>query len=179
MAKAGNQVKPGAPDRLTMNLFAPGMTPLHRAGLGGLACTLRYIEKAYRHDALTDGDVPGGPWEAERPPWEVGDRSVELRFGDPKQARPFLERLFALAFPIKDGLIGTPGVYPGLTPPLAVRAELQNGLTLTFLQHGKTRNLNKTPTQIEIDPDGDGRAYVRLEYKRCVNGSSTRTVGKN
>ena len=28
--------KPVAPDHLTMALFTPGMTALHRAGLGGL-----------------------------------------------------------------------------------------------------------------------------------------------
>ena len=29
---------------LTCDLFFPGMTPLHRAGLGGLASTLQWIE---------------------------------------------------------------------------------------------------------------------------------------
>ena len=37
--------KPAAPDQLTMTLFAPGMTALHRAGLGGLACTLKAMEQ--------------------------------------------------------------------------------------------------------------------------------------
>ena len=33
-------------ESLKCDLFAPGMTPLHRAGLGGLVSTLRWIEKS-------------------------------------------------------------------------------------------------------------------------------------
>ena len=56
-------------DELTIDLFEPGMSPLHRAGLGGLACTLRWIEET------------GEP--IERPPgsWTVDDRAVTLRWG--------------------------------------------------------------------------------------------------
>ncbi len=37
---------------LTMGLFAPGMTILHRAGLGGLAATLRSIERNVKSRGL-------------------------------------------------------------------------------------------------------------------------------
>jgi CRISPR-associated protein Cas8a1/Csx13 len=155
-------------DCLTMRLFAPGMTILHRAGLGGLACTLKYIERAYAANALTDSDVPGGPWlQPNQPPWSTTDDSITLQFGEPEGARDFMQRLFAIAFQIKDGLIDLPGQYPGLPPAFAVRAELQNGVTLSFLQHGKTRDLAKTPSTVQVDPTGDGLSLVTVEYKRC------------
>jgi CRISPR-associated protein Cas8a1/Csx13 len=138
VTEKSKSVKPDAPDHLTMSLFAPGMTVLHRAGLGGLACTLRWIEKAYGDGILSEKDVPGGPWPGEKPPWEIDEQTVTLRFGSPEKAGKFLKRLFALAFQIKDGLIYLPGQYPDLPPSLAVRAELQRGVQLTFLQHGPT-----------------------------------------
>ncbi len=148
-----------APDHLTMRLFAPGMSVLHRAGLGGLACTLRYIEEGSNQGILLDDEVPRGGWEIE-------DQAITLSFGDPQDASDFLTKLFKIAFQIKDGLIYLPGQYLQ-EPSLAVRAELQMGLTLTFLQHGKTRNLEKDATTCQIDPEGDGRSLVTIEYKRC------------
>src|SRR5262245_35563315 len=94
------------PDHLTMRLFDPGMTILHRAGLGGLACTLRHIERAREVGALSDGDVPGSPWADEfSPPWDINPQSVTLRFGEAGGARDFLKKLFGVAFAIKDRLI--------------------------------------------------------------------------
>ncbi|HEX5270672.1 MAG TPA: hypothetical protein VFW33_09310, partial [Gemmataceae bacterium] len=136
----------GSPSSLMMNLFDPGMTILHRAGLGGLACSLRYIERAAESDILPADDLPGGPWTEGKPPWEISERSVTLHFGDPKGAREFLRRLFLLSFRLKDGLLHLPGQYGDMPPSLAIRAEIQTGLTLTFLQHGKTRKLAKNPT---------------------------------
>lgn len=87
-------------DHLPMQLFAPGMTVLHRAGLGGLACTLNYIKKAHSQGALLDEEVPGGPWMDGREPWDVGEQSITLRFGRPENAREYLKRLFSVAFQI-------------------------------------------------------------------------------
>ena len=44
MAKAVDKTT-DEPTSLTLDLFAPGMTMLHRAGLGGLACSLRAMER--------------------------------------------------------------------------------------------------------------------------------------
>jgi CRISPR-associated protein Cas8a1/Csx13 len=148
-----------------MNLFAPGMTILHRSGLGGLACTLRYIQRSYDAGFLSDDDIPGGPWE-NGAPWAIDDQSITLRFGQPAGAAEFLKRLFRIGFGLKDGLIYLPGQYVQ-EPNLAVRAELQAGLTLTFLQHGRVRNLEKHPTAFLHDPEGYGQSYVSIEYKRC------------
>lgn len=154
-----------APSTLTMSLFAPGMTVLHRAGLGGLACTLKYIERALAMGALWDDDVPGGPWK-DGPPWKIDAQTVTLDFGKPEAAGEFLKRLFKIGFGLKDGLIYLPGQY-SQEPSLAVRSELQAGLTLTFLQHGRVRDLAKDPTTFQFDPIGDGKSLVTIEYKRC------------
>ena len=142
------------PIDLTLRLFDPGMSPIHRAGLGGLACTLNYIERAYCDGELGDDDVPGGPWLGGQPPWSIGLDTVELFFGEATAAREYLKRLFGASFRIKSGLIDLPGAYGQTTPPNEVRAELQNGLTLTFLQHGRVRKLDKTETTLSYDVDG-------------------------
>ena len=87
---------------------------------------------------------------------EIKDDEITLRFGQPELARDYLKRLFLIAFGLKDGLIWLPGQYGDMPPSLAVRAEIQAGLTLTFLQHGKTRDLAKQSLTHEIDPTGDG-----------------------
>jgi CRISPR-associated protein Cas8a1/Csx13 len=162
------KVKPPSPSELRMRLGAPGMTILHRAGLGGLACTLRYVQRAYECGVLWDDDVPGVPWAAfDKPPWELREDEIVLLFGQPEGAREYLKRLFRIAFGLKDGLICLPGQYGDLPPSLAVRAEIQAGLTLTFLQHGKTRDLEKQSLTHEVDPTGDGTSLVTIEYRPC------------
>ncbi|MDZ4780595.1 MAG: type I-MYXAN CRISPR-associated Cas8a1/Cmx1 [Planctomycetia bacterium] len=159
-------MKPIAPNHLTMPLFAPGMTALHRAGLGGLACTLKHIERAYLQGALADDDVPGGPWDDGAAPWEIEAEQLTLRFCQPDAAGEYLRRLFALSFGVHGGLIWLPGQYE-LPPNLAVRADLQLGLTLTFLQHGKTRTLAKELIMAAHEPERDGVPGVVVEYRTC------------
>ena len=96
--------EPGAkgaepPNYLTMNLFDPGMTILHRAGLGGLASSLRYIKRAWKSDVILTDELPGGPWPEGKPPWDVSAQSITLRFGDPKEAREFLAPSFPVVVP--------------------------------------------------------------------------------
>src|SRR5262249_49425259 len=143
-----------APDHLTMNLFAPGMSMLHRAGLGGLACTLKAMETNYHADKLAASKLPA-PFDGDMPPWEIKPQSVTLRFGKPENAGNYLKKLFAFAFGLrKDGLISLPGQFE-FEPAAAVLADLQSGLTLTFLQHGKVRQLAKEPSTVNYDPEGD------------------------
>jgi CRISPR-associated protein Cas8a1/Csx13 len=157
---------PAVPDHLTMSLFAPGMSPLHRAGLGGLACTLGALERHHRAGLLRDEVLPA-PFIDGRPPWDVDDQTVTLRFGAPEQAGPYLRRLFAYAFGIRDdGLIYLPGQHFN-EPSAAVLADLQAGLTLTFLQHGRVRALAKEPTLVTYDVEGDGRPGIEVQYKKC------------
>jgi len=111
-------------ESLVCDLFSPGMTPLHRAGLGGLANTLRWIDKK-----VPKADCPSGRWKRD-------ERSVTFEWENTNEARLLFERLFALAFQIKDKLIYLPGQYGDLSPPLEVRAALQEGLLLSFYDHG-------------------------------------------
>jgi CRISPR-associated protein Cas8a1/Csx13 len=145
--------KPAPPNFLEMRLFAPGMTLLHRAGLGGLASTLKYIERAWEKGALLEDELPGWPWANAQPPWEIDAQTVMLRFGKPDAASEYLKRLFKIAFDIKDGLIYLPGQYSEVPPTASVRAILQEAIQLTFLQHGPTcgsRTAERTVTY-EVD----------------------------
>ena len=156
-----------APHSLTMNLFAPGMSPLHRAGLGGLAATLRWIEKKAKSGELRAKELPGGKWVDDAPPWEIKPTGLTLKFGEPANAAEYLQRLFELAFQIgKDGLIYLPGQFES-KPKAEVLAEVQNGLTLTFIQHGKTRTLGKSRTTCQYDVESDGAKTVTVEFKKC------------
>lgn len=155
-----------APDHLTMNLFAPGMSALHRAGLGGLACTLKAMEKQFKNGLLAKNKIPP-PFDGDIPPWVIDEQSVTLRFGKPEKAGDFLKKLFAFAFGIrKDGLISLPGQYDS-EPSAAVLADLQAGFTLTFLQHGRVRALAKVPTTATYDPEDAGVPGVVVQYKAC------------
>ncbi len=155
-----------APNHLTMNLFAPGMSAIHRAGLGGLACTLRAIERQFESGLLSEEALPA-PFVNDEPPWELDEQSITLQFGQPENASDYLQRLFAFAFLVrKDGLISLPGQYRN-EPSAAVLADLQLGLVLTFLQHGKVRSLAKEPTTATYVTYGDGLPGIVVEYRKC------------
>jgi len=131
-------------DELKIDLFEPGMSPLHRAGLGGLACTLDWIES-------TDEAIrrPSGSWSTD-------DRGVTLRWdGGPEGAGAFFGQLYKLAFDLRDGLIHLPGSYGSVDIKPEVKAELQQGMSLTILQFGPNRKAaSKTPRIRTFDVDG-------------------------
>ena len=158
--------KPAAPDHLTMKLFAPGMTAMHRAGLGGLVCTLKTIERQYEDRLLRTNKLPG-PVADGNYPWDITDDAVTLRFGKPTHARDYLKKLFAFAFSVTpSGLIYLPGQHRK-KPSDAILTALQSGFTLTFLQHGRVRALAKDVTSVSYDFAGDGVSSLVLEYKKC------------
>ncbi|MHB8971145.1 MAG: CRISPR-associated protein Cas8a1/Csx13 [Pirellulaceae bacterium] len=149
---AAKPQKAAAPDHLTMKLFAPGMSALHRAGLGGLACTLKAMERQFANGQLAKSKLPA-PFIDGQPPWEIGEHSVTLKFGKPEQAGEYLRKLFEFAFQIDDGVIYLPGQYGEIPPPTHVRVAIQNGIQNTFLQHGPTcgsRSGERTVT-VQID----------------------------
>lgn len=140
MARSLNSEKT-SPDHLTLKLNAPGMTAMHRAGLGGLAATLARLTIC-----RNNGEWPctgSEPLWHEEYSWSTTATQVSLNFGKPEWAGDFLKWLFQYAFQVCDGMIFLPGQYRNAPPPLEVRARLQSGLTLTFLQHGKTRILGQ------------------------------------
>ena len=85
---------------LTIDLFAPGMGPLHRAGLGGLAATIKRL-------GLTESDG-----------FVFDDRSVTLSWSKSATAATFFEDLYKKAFAIRDGMIHLPGSYGRVEPPI-------------------------------------------------------------
>lgn len=169
--QAGNKAamprKAVAPDRLAMHLFAPGMMAMHRAALGGLACTLKAMERQFASGRLAKSKLPA-PFLDNQPPWEIDEHSVILKFGKPENAGEYLQKLFEFAFAVrKDGLIQLPGQFAEIDVSLAVLADLQAGLTLTFLQHGQVRKLAKEATLVSYDSVGEGVPGVVVEYKKC------------
>src|SRR5579864_3207703 len=156
------------PDHLTMRLYAPGMSALHRAGLGGLACTLKAIERQHKAGRLRESKLPA-PFIDGQPPWTIDEQTVTLRFGRPAYAGEYLKKLFTFAFAIRtqDGLISLPGGQDESEPSAAILADLQAGLTLTFLQHGRVRALAKEITTASHNPEGDGTTAVVVEYRKC------------
>jgi CRISPR-associated protein Cas8a1/Csx13 len=108
------------------------------------------------------------PFEGNKAPWDLDEQTVRLRFGKPENAGGYLRKLFEFAFQIRnDGLIWLPGQYNKAEPSAAVLADLQAGLTLTFLQHGRVRALAKEATTASYDVEGDGVPGVMVEYKKC------------
>lgn len=152
---------------ITLNLHSPGMTALHRAGLGGLAATLRALERNVR-DSLTffpADRCPGHPWPApDQPPWEIQPNQLTLHLGEEPDV--FLKRLFNYAFQITpEGLIYLPGQSGGKQPPVEILAAIQEGLLFSFLQHGKTRTLTKASIIRQYDVGESAPATVR--FKAC------------
>jgi CRISPR-associated protein Cas8a1/Csx13 len=162
-----------------MRLHAPGMTVLHRAGLGGLAATLKYLERAAATEELTEEEFPGAPWPLDGPPWEVGEESVTLRFGDAEDAAAvFFDRLFRATFRIRDGLVYLPGQYGGLPPPLPVRAALQDGLLRTFYDHGpQSRGVgDRMSICFDVDDKQVAVEYPRIEWYSHQHGAALATA---
>ena len=149
-------------ESLTCDLFAPGMTPLHRAGLGGLVSTLRWIEKS-----LPDTERPPGQWS-------IDERSVTLSWEE-AGAKPFFDRLFNFTFQIQEGMIYLPGQYGELAPRLEVRAALHDGLLSSFYGHGKSRGREKKIEErtYEIDEYVISLSYFPVSwYSPQRDGSS-------
>jgi CRISPR-associated protein Cas8a1/Csx13 len=118
---------------LSIDLFEPGMGPLHRAGLGGLAATIRWINRSVPPDRRPNGRM------------DFNARTVTLAWNDRASARDFFRCLYGLAFQVRDGLIHLPAVY-SVDPTPEVKAELQKGVLLTILQYIKDNvRINPSP----------------------------------
>lgn len=118
----------GVPGSLTIDLFGPGMTSLHKVGLAGLWMTLAALERE-------NGGKPG--LRGASGTWTRTPTSVTLKWDD--QSQDFFGRLFRESFRIdKNGLVWLPALgEPMDNPQHAV--VLQEALLGSFLQHGLTR----------------------------------------
>ena len=77
-------------------------------------------------------------------------------------AKPFFDRLFSLAFQIREGLIYLPGQYGELAPPLEVRAALHEGLLLSFYAHGPTSRGSEPAIESTYEADDKPVSYRYL-----------------
>ena len=135
---------------LVIGLGDPGMTPLLRAGLGGLAASLRATALDQAPKAQWPSPVLLGPGVA-----TVEPERVTLTWGKGSREE-VLEALFAASFRISKpyGLIDLPGAYDPQRPPApALGVAMQTALKKTFLQHGKTTTKAGTlkPINLSID----------------------------
>jgi CRISPR-associated protein Cas8a1/Csx13 len=129
-ARAGAEVP-----ALLISLHAPGMTPLLKAGAGGLAASLRSLLRRQAPQAAWSSPVPVGPGSA-----TVEPTAIRLSWGG-QPPEETLKALFHESFRIREpeGLMDLPGTYEPERPPrLEVAVALQEALKLTFLQHGQT-----------------------------------------
>ena len=142
---------------LEVSLGDPGMTPMFKAGLGGLAASLRAIAKEadIRWSTKHPMRVPLGDGEA-----VVNAQSIELNWG--ASVENLLEALVEGAFRLtKTGLIDLPGTYDD-RPSEPLLAALQDALKVTFLQHGKSttkREGAKKVATVEIDEEKHSFVY--------------------
>lgn len=120
---------------LKIDLFDPGMGPLHRAGVGGLAATIDKIARKFHPGQLAHDD-----------------RTVTLKWDKTQGAKGFFQKLYELSFDLKDGLIHLPGTYASIEPSPIVKAILQQALSQTILQFGPNRKSKEIVTKYyEID----------------------------
>ncbi|MBZ4421509.1 type I-MYXAN CRISPR-associated Cas8a1/Cmx1 [Myxococcus sp. RHSTA-1-4] len=144
---------------LAIRLHAPGMTPLLRAGAGGLAASLRFLLLQEQPSAPWPSEVRLGPGSA-----RVEPTAIHLDWGGAAPEET-LQALFQGAFRLTrpEGFIDLPGTRrPGKPPPNPeVGAALQDALKQTFLQHGQTTR-GGTPRTLTFTVD-DRELLVRTQ----------------
>jgi CRISPR-associated protein Cas8a1/Csx13 len=147
-------------NELALDLAAPGLTPLLRAGLGGLASALRAL--AIEDDQGTAWPVPVSIAEGTA---TVEPRRIVFRFGT-KGPAPFLKKLFTRVFKLsREGAIAPRGVLDLLQPvDLGLLIALQLGMKRTFLQHGSSTTKGGTAKALNIEIDDRTFRYNLQPY---------------
>jgi CRISPR-associated protein Cas8a1/Csx13 len=145
------------PEQITLKLSQPGFSPFLRAGLGGLAATLRA-------QALNQ---KGYKWPS---PIQVGDgeaivraNEIEFKFG-PSGALKFFETLLSQTFRVEPpGVIRIPGTADAIASTVLHVAQ-QRAYKRTFLQHGSTTKYEGSETTFQYEVDD--KTY-RVAFKPC------------
>lgn len=149
------------PPDLVIGLSDPGMTPLLRAGLGGLAASLRAILLEEEPRARWPSPVSLAKATATVEPQRI---RIEWGGGKPED---FLKKLFEASFRIDraHGLIELPGAYaPRRWPAPEIKAAMQEGLKRTFLQHGKTTKKAAKARPVSLEVDGQQTPFNIQPY---------------
>jgi CRISPR-associated protein Cas8a1/Csx13 len=137
--------------KMTIRLDDRRVTMLHSAGIAGLAMTLAHLDKLY-------------PQRHQRPAglvWSLDEVKIELFWtGDDEIA---LEWLIGESFKIdEDGLISLTGLVPA-DMDISARLALHQGVTKSFLQHGRLRkSAGNNTTIISIDGKDIEIGYTKL-----------------
>ncbi len=139
---------------LTVDLFSPGMTALHRAGVAGLYMTVRALERR--------GTRPKGLAS-----WETTARSVTLRWeGD---AEPFFTDLARLAYGVDDdGLVEFTAIDRSRVN-FQARWIAHEGMFGTFCQFGPNNALGERRSKVVPRDDG---TQEHFEYKPVLRGQA-------
>jgi CRISPR-associated protein Cas8a1/Csx13 len=155
-------VKKLAASKLLVGLYDPGLTPMLRAGLGGLAAAAHALNTgALGHTGTIT----------------VEPHAIVLDWFKPGSAAPFLERLFAACFRINDGLIDLAGSHEQ-DQPLEVRVAMSDALRLTFLQHGSSA-LKKGPASARtLEIDDQPRQLLVQSYSGFVHQMAWESIAK-
>lgn len=152
------RVKKGASSKvanpsLELNLFAPGMTALHKAGLAGLWMTLDRFDR----DRIR---LPGGSWT-------LADRSVKLEWSGKPET--FFKALFKESFKLDRNKLVWFAAHGNPVDNLQHAVMLQEAFLGTFLQHGKTRNRRVDPSDkatgsisVDVDETPIARSYRKV-----------------
>ncbi len=159
---------------LEISLSDPGLTPILRAGLGGLAASLRAIQLE---------DSPGASWPSLSPIGagraQVEPRRVVLEWGSapPEETlRPLFEKSFRTGK--KSGLIEIPGAWPSGPPSLALAVQAQEALKRTFLQHGKTTTKQGEPRIVTVEIDEGRFAFQYQPYGAFAHQGAWESVAQ-
>jgi CRISPR-associated protein Cas8a1/Csx13 len=162
-----------APTEVVIGLGDPGMTPFLRAGLGGLAASLRAILRRASPKTAWPSPVPLGPGSA-----TVEPRRVTIRWPEDKASK-VLEVLFDASFRLADGIIDLPGTYePNEARPLEVRAAVQRAHKQTILQHGKYTTKAGAATTVTLRIDDVDRAIQVQRYKAFLHQDKWDDIAK-
>jgi CRISPR-associated protein Cas8a1/Csx13 len=165
-----SKLKPAGPKGLTIELSAPGMTPLLRAGLGGLAASLHAIASAEPSSSQWPERIAIGSGHA-----RVSYDRVFIEWGE---AAPdeVIDTLLTRSFKLREpeGFILLPGtVDRSSEPSLALLNEMQKALRKTFLQHGSSAKKRASRATFTVSVDdrevtvqGDG--YVTYNHREAL-----------
>ncbi len=168
----GRAPKAAPPTELVVELSGTGMTPLLRAGAGGLAAALRAL--------VLEAD-PRVSWPA---PVAIADgtavvepRRVVLRFG-PKGPEALLNELFARVFRLTpDGVVCPMGTFEPSNPPsLGLAIALQLGMKRTFLQHGRSTTKAGAARAVQVEIDERMFQYVLQPYAEYVHREGAASI---
>jgi CRISPR-associated protein Cas8a1/Csx13 len=131
--------------KMILSLFNPNSLLPHRAGVAGLALALSAIEP-------TDAPLQ----------WEVTESEVILNWE--VTDREAIEWLLKQTYQIKDGYLDV----KALKLDEQSRHVFTDGITTTFLQHSKQRNLDKQTTALSFQVD-EGQSEIQVNYRQLLS----------